>query len=120
MSGTKNILALNPFDFRVKGFRDNRIKPLGASYLNAATTSTWEIRTAEGTGGTQIASGSLDYVAGTNGEYVGGPNGTDDGSEDMVVGTSYWVTLILIQGAVKFHVNLPFETVRRTGSSPTT
>lgn len=112
-----NIPVGNGFDFRVRGFRDSRVNPLGGTYLNAATTHTWELRTAADGGGTQVATGSLTYVAGSNGEYVGGPDGTTDGSQTMVVGTVYWVTIVLVQGSVPFSANFAVEAVRRTGSN---
>lgn len=109
-------LVGNDNDFRVRGFRDSRVTPLEDSYLNAATTYTWEIHTAVDQGGTLVSSGSMDYVTGSNGDYVGGA----DDAVTLTPGTEYWVTIILVQGGVKLKINDSFTAVRRTGRSPTT
>lgn len=109
------LLINNDNDFRVRGFRDTRTTPISSSYLNAATTATWELRTAADGGGTQTSSGTMTYVTGSNGEYIGGI----DDAVSLVAGTTYWLTVILVQGGVKFYINEDFVGARRTGKTPT-
>lgn len=105
----------NPNDFRVSGFRDSRAAR--GTYLNAATTKTWDIRTAVGVaGGTSIASGTLSYVTASQGEYVGGPTAAD--LEDLVEDTTYYLYLRLVEGDVEYVVNPPIVAVRRLGTNP--
>lgn len=113
---TAQILVGNDYDWRIKGYRDSRITPIEDSYLNAATTATWELRTAADGGGSQVSNGSMTYVTGSNGEYVGGI----DDAVVLTPGTTYWLTIILVQGGVKLYINRPIEAVRRTGNTPTT
>lgn len=112
MSG--QILIRNDNDFRVRGFRDTRITPLTDSYLNAATTATWELRTAKSPGGSQVSSGTLSYVTGSNGEYVGGI----DDAVSLTEGTEYWLHIVLAQGGVQGDWEVPLTAARRIGNSP--
>ena len=102
-----------PNDFHVYGFHDIR-RTDRTTFLNAATTATWAIHTAADQGGSSVASGSMTYVASSNGEYVGGP----DASVSLTAGTEYWITIVLIEGSVKWSVNAPYTAVRRTGKTP--
>ncbi len=106
----------NDNDFIIRGFRNSRVKPIESSYLNAATTNTWAIHTAADQGGSLVGSGDMEYIAASNGDYVGGAN------DDLVLihGTEYWVTVILVQDGIKLKINERFTAYRRTGLSPTT
>lgn len=102
----------NDCDFRVRGFRDSRAAR--GTYLNAATTATWEVRTAASPGGSQVSSGTLTYVTASNGEYVGGM----DDSVSLTAGTEYWVHIILVEGGVRFDYEDSFVAVGRKGKTP--
>lgn len=112
---TGQILVGNDFDFIIRGFRDTRITPIEDSFLNAATTATWELRTAADGGGTQASSGSMTYVTGSNGDYIGGL----DDAVSLTVGNVYWLTVILVQGGLKGYWNMSYVAARRTGKTPT-
>lgn len=99
-------------DFRIKGFRDSRAA--AGIYLNAATTKTWEVRTAADGGGTEVSSGSMEYVDSSNGEYVGGM----DDSIELTVDTTYWLTVVLVEGGVRGQWDVPLVATRRTGRNP--
>ena len=104
----------NDIDFRVKGFRDSRAA--AGVYLNAATTATWEINPAKkSTSPTATASGTLTYVTGSNGEYVGGA----DDSVALIEGTEYWVNIVLVEGGVRLDIEEPLTAGRRLGRTPT-
>ena len=108
------IFIRNDNDFRIRGFRDSRTTPLSSSYLNAATTATWELRTAKSPGGSQVSSGTMVYVTASNGEYVGGI----DDAISLTEGTEYWLHIILVQGGVKGDWEVPLTACRRTGNNP--
>lgn len=107
MSGT--ILVGNDFDWWIKGFFNNRTK----QFMNTAT-GTWTLRTAPDGGGTLVSNGSMDYVAGSNGDYVGGI----DDAIALTVGTTYYLTIILAQDGVKGDWRESFVAQRRTGKTP--
>ncbi len=112
MAAGLQLLMNNPNDFRIKGFRDSRAAR--GTYLNAATTATWDIRTLAGiAGGTSLASGTLTYVTSSNGEYVGGPSHTDISS--AVEGTTYYLNILLVEGNVRLYLNPQIVAVRRLG-----
>lgn len=95
-------------DFRVKGFRDSRAAR--GTYLNAATTATWELNPAKkSTSPVATASGTMTYVTGSKGEYVGG---LDDATV-LVEGTQYWLNVVLVEGGVRFDKEQPYTAARR-------
>ena len=103
----------NDIDFHIYGFRDSRAA--SGSYLNAATTKTWEIRSnTVANSGAIVTSGTLEYVTGSNGEYVGGP----DDAAALVEGTTYWGHIVLDQGGVHLDIEWPIPGARRLGTSP--
>lgn len=108
-----SLFIRNDNDFRVKGFRDSRAA--SGVYLNAASTATWELNPAKkATSPVAISSGTLTYVTGSNGEYVGGI----DDAVVLVEGTEYWLNIVLVEGGVRLDIEEPFTAVRRTGKSP--
>lgn len=111
MSGI--LLIRNDNDFRIRGFRDSRAA--SGVYLNAATTATWELNPAKkATAPVAVASGTMTYVTGSNGEYVGGI----DDSVVLVEGTEYWLNVVLAEGGVRLDCEEPLTAQRRTGRSP--
>lgn len=105
------IQVRNDTDVVLRGFRDRRAA--SGVYLNAAT-GTWEIRTAKSPGGTQVATGDLEYVTGSNGEYVGGI----DDAVSLTEGITYWLHVVIAEGGVQADVERPFTATRRLGTSP--
>lgn len=111
MSG--KLLIRNDCDFQVKGFRDSRAA--AGTYLNAATTATWELNPAKkATAPIATSSGTLTYVASSNGDYVGGI----DDAVVLVEGTEYWLNVVLVQGGVRLDIEEAFTAARRTGRTP--
>lgn len=105
------IFIRNDNDFRVKGFRDTRT----GDYLNAATTATWELNPAKkATSPTAVSSGSMTYVAGSNGEYVGGI----DDAVVLTEGTTYWLNVVLVQDGIRLDIEIPVVAQLRSGSTP--
>lgn len=105
MSG--QLFVRNDTDIVIAGFQDRRASP--TTYLNAAT-GTWEIRTAKFPNGSQVATGSMEYVTGSNGEYVGGI----DDAVSLTEGTTYWIHVTLDEGGVHGDWEDSFEAVLRS------
>lgn len=99
-------------DFRIRGF-----KAADGTYLNAATTRTWQVRTERTPGGTVIANGDLTYITGSNGEYVA--TATPAEMEDLEEGTEYWLHVVLAEGGVQGDWEVPVTAQRRLGTRPT-
>ena len=103
------LLVGNDNSIRVRGLKNTDT----GSYMNACTTATWELRTAADGGGTQVSSGSMAYVAASNGEWLGGI----DDAVSLTVGTEYWLTVVLVESGARYYVNRPFTAVRRRGKT---
>lgn len=107
-----DLLIRNDNDFRIVGFRDTR-NPDKTVFLNAATTATWELRTLRSPGGTQVATGTMEYVTGSNGEYVGGLAS----SVELEENDEYWLHIVLVEGDVNLDIEDSFTAQRRIGRS---
>lgn len=104
------LLVGNDNSIRVRGVKNNDT----GSYMNACTTKTWALHTAADGGGSLVSSGTFDYVASSNGEYL---SGIDD-AVAIVAGTTYYLSVTLVESGVKFYINIPVVAVRRTGRTP--
>lgn len=67
----------------------------GANYLNAATTKSWSLKLAST--GAEVASGSLAYVAASNGNYSGELPSTE--TADLTEDTEYWIDITFVEGS---------------------
>lgn len=84
--------------------------------INDATV-TWYIRTAAYPDGSQVATGSGAYVAGSDGDY----RCDVDAAEALTAGTKYWRRVVATKSGVgTFDAEEEFVAKRRTGSTPTT
>lgn len=108
----------NTNQFLVRGFRDPLVTPKSSSYLNAASTATWDLRTAANGGGTSVASGSLTYLTDSQGTYYFRiPAGTA-----LTLNTLYYVSVILAQTSlgdtVQFSAEQELTALLRRGHTP--
>lgn len=115
MSASGVLLLRNSNRVKIKGFRDPDADE--GEYLNAATTRTWEVRTAKSPGGSAVASGNLTYVTGSNGVYSAVI--TPAAIAALVEGTDYWLHLVLEEGGVQGDWEIPVTAQRRLGTRPT-
>lgn len=109
----------NTNTFMVRGFRDPLATPRSSSWLNAAITHTWDLRTVENGGGTSVASGSLTYYTGSNGDYwLAIPHTTS-----LTLNNTYYLSTILQQlgfdgRTVQLKLEQPLVVVLRRGQTP--
>ena len=85
------------------------------AYFTAAAVGTWEVRSAASPSGSQLATGSMTYLTGSNGEFRG--SGPDD-SVALVADTRYWVHVVLTEGGVRGDWEESFVAQVRTGRMP--
>lgn len=104
------IYIRNDNDIYLKGLKDSRP---GGGYLNAATVA-YDLRTAKYPSGSSAATGTLTYVAGSNGCYVGGI----DKSISLTEGTEYWLRITSDEGGVEGDWEEPVTAIRRIGRLP--
>lgn len=108
----------NTNQFMVRGYRDPLITPKSSSYLNSPSVATFDVRTLPNGGGTSVASGSLIYVTGSNGDYVL----TIPYTTSYTLGDTYYVSCILRQTSngtvVQFKAEQALVAMMRTGHTP--